>query len=119
MHKSLQKMGKRKKEIVPEEIIPAPPGRKSILKKKFLDKTLIAPKTPQFHSFDFDERSPISEQSWMKNNGLKNKKRAAGFKTKKQKQEDQRAATRKRKDEKKADAPPKVLYSKFLLSYSI
>jgi hypothetical protein len=109
-NKSINKTRKHEKsdELVPEEIIPLPPARKSILKKKFLVKdAATAQTTPKLGKFDFDEKSPAkSDASWMKTD--KKKKRTAGFKTKKQRLQEERAAKRKIKDEKKKDQPNKV-----------
>ena len=118
-NKTLQNLGERLRkesdEDVPGETIPLPPARRSILKKKFLDKSLlVAPKTPQFGSFDFDLNSPTrgSEKSWEK---TCQKKRAAGFKTKRQKLEDQKAAKRQLKAEQKIEKPTKVLLEIYFL----
>ena len=96
-NRSLQSLKKPVKEDIPDEIIPEPPAaRKSILKKKFLDKAkLFAPKTPELGAFKFDENS---DASWVKTE--KKQKRTAGFKTKKQKQEEEKAARRKQKEER-------------------
>ncbi|KAL5261273.1 hypothetical protein ACHWQZ_G007097 [Mnemiopsis leidyi] len=106
---SLNQRRKREKsdELVPEEVIPLPPARKSILKKKFLVKnTEVDPSTPKLGTFDFDEKSPAkSDASWMKTE--KKKKRTAGFKTKKQRMQEEKAAKRKIKDELKKDQPNK------------
>ena len=114
---SLNQRRKREKsdELVPEEVIPLPPARKSILKKKFLVKnTEVDPSTPKLGTFDFDEKSPAkSDASWMKTE--KKKKRTAGFKTKKQRMQEEKAAKRKIKDELKKDQPNKVLLVNFLL----
>ena len=111
-NKSLNQPRKCEKSV-PEEVIPLPPARKSILKKKFLVKDAgPAPLTPKLGKFDFDEKSPAkSDASWMKTE--KKKKRTAGFKTKKQRLQEERTAKRKMKEEQKKDKPNKVLYLKF------
>ena len=113
---SLNQRRKREKsdELVPEEVVPLPPARKSILKKKFLVKNAeVDPTTPKLGTFDFDEKSPVrSDASWMKTE--KKKKRTAGFKTKKQRLQEEKAAKRKIKDELKKDQPNKVSF--FFLS---
>ena len=112
---SLNQRRKREKsdELVPEEVIPLPPARKSILKKKFLVKNAdVDPTTPKLGTFDFDEKSPArSDASWMKTE--KKKKRTAGFKTKKQRLQEEKAAKRKIKDELKKDQPNKVSFLLF------
>ena len=102
-------------ETFAEEIIPVPPARRSILKKKFLIKN-TGPSTPKLGKFDFDEKSPAkSDASWVKTD--KKKKRTAGFKTKKQKLEEERDAKRKLKEGKKKEQPNKV-YKLFLVKIS-
>lgn len=104
-NKSFQQ-GKRNK-MADESIVPIPPQRKSILKKKFLTKTSEAATTPKLGEFDFDVTSPIkSDASWVKTE--KKKKRTAGFKTKKQKLEEEKVAKKKIREERKRSQPKKV-----------
>ena len=115
-NKSLQNLGvrprKKSNEALPDDTIPIPPVRRSILKKKFLDKSVPAAiKTPEMGTFNFDLKSPSkeSENSWGKT--VNKKKRVAGFKTKKEKLIEQKAIKRQLKAEHDKDKPVKVCFN--------
>lgn len=102
---SLQNQVTRSKsnKTVREELVA--PIRKSILKRKFLEKSgPLEPTTPKFGEFDFDENK--SEHSWTKT--TKKKRFTSGFKTKQQRLKEEREAKRQLKKDAAKNKPNKV-----------
>ena len=95
------------KQQIVEDLVPAPPKRNSILKKKLLNKSktevTTQVTTPNIKAFDFDE---VSEESWVKT--CKKKSRKPGFKSKLQKKNEENEIRRQLKNQEKESKLRKV-----------
>ena len=98
---------KKFKQQIVEDLVPVPPKRNSILKKKFLNKSktevTTQATTPSLKTFDFDE---VSEESWVKT--CKKKSRKPGFKSKLLKKNEENKIRRQLKNQENESKLRKV-----------